>query len=78
MLTDCGLVNFDWDEWNQTERNEQCGARSESEKVKENESNNDIREAFRVFDRDGDRFISAQELGLTVNRGSRIEREDWT
>ena len=34
-----------------------------AKKVKENESNNDIREAFRVFDRDGDGFISAEELG---------------
>ena len=32
-------------------------------KVKENESNDDIKEAFRVFDRDGDGFISAEELG---------------
>ena len=34
-----------------------------SKKIKENESSNDIREAFRVFDRDGDGFISAEELG---------------
>jgi calmodulin len=28
-----------------------------SKKIKENESSNDIREAFRVFDRDGDGYI---------------------
>ena len=35
MLTDCGLVDFDWDEWNQTERDEQCGARSEAREKRE-------------------------------------------
>ena len=32
-------------------------------KMKENAASNDIREAFRVFDRDGDGFISPEELG---------------
>ena len=34
-----------------------------SKKMKENAASNDIREAFRVFDRDGDGFISPEELG---------------
>ncbi len=33
-----------------------------AKKVKENEQSNDIREAFRVFDRDRDGFISHEEL----------------
>ena len=33
-----------------------------SKKIKENESNNDIKEAFKVFDRDGDGYISPEEL----------------
>lgn len=33
-----------------------------AKKIKENEQNNDIREAFRVFDRDSDGFISPEEL----------------
>ena len=34
-----------------------------SKKIKEDAASNDIREAFRVFDRDGDGFISPEELG---------------
>ena len=34
-----------------------------AKKVKENESSDDIKEAFKVFDRDGDGYISAEELG---------------
>ena len=33
-----------------------------AKKIKENESNNDIKEAFKVFDRDGDGYISPEEL----------------
>ena len=33
-----------------------------AKKIKDNEQNNDIREAFRVFDRDSDGFISPEEL----------------
>ena len=35
MLTDWGLVDFDWDEWNQTEHDEQCGAGSEARERRE-------------------------------------------
>jgi calmodulin len=38
-----------------------------SKKVKENESNDDIKEAYQVFDRDGDGYISAEELGQGSN-----------
>ena len=34
-----------------------------AKKVKENENSDDIKEAFKVFDRDGDGYISAEELG---------------
>ena len=34
-----------------------------AKKVKDNETSDDIKEAFKVFDRDGDGYISAEELG---------------
>ena len=34
-----------------------------AKKLKENENSDDIKEAFKVFDRDGDGYISAEELG---------------
>merc|ERR1712088_822872 len=48
-----------------------------SKKVKENESNDDIKEAFRVFDRDGDEFISAEELGQVMSTlGENLTQEE--
>ena len=46
-----------------------------AKKVKENESSDDIKEAFKVFDRDGDGYISAEELGQVsiVSLGRSVE-----
>merc|ERR1712241_1353963 len=46
-----------------------------AKKVKENESSDDIKEAFKVFDRDG--YISAEELGQVMSTlGESLTQEE--
>ena len=48
-----------------------------SKKIKENEVSNDIREAFKVFDRDSDGFISAEELTHVMSTlGENLTQEE--